>query len=226
MYERLYECADRVGYSCDVSDIAFTEDDLYKVFWAFDYDNPQFLELGSGCQYMASTYNGVETKEIVILYGRSSVPQGTFDSTSQSVLAAARQQPSDYEQLKYVHDWIVNNTVYQYADTDYECEADGPVVYGRAVCEGYSKAFMYFAQSLGFECVCAIGKAGGVDHMWNMVKLGGQWYNVDATWDDPVMSDGSNALRHKYFLVSDSMIMQDHSFDTPFKLPDAPYSYL
>lgn len=203
--------------------------DIETAFWAFDYDNPQFLELGSGCQF-SYIGSGGSTRYVCIYieYGRktSQVPKSDFESTAENVLANARAMSGDYEKLKYVHDWIVNNTVYIYADTHYESEADGPVVYGKAICEGYSKAFMYFAQSMGYECVCVRGAAGGVDHMWNMVKLNGQWYHVDVTWDDPVMSDGSQMLRHKYFLISDSTIRQDHIIDSPFALPSAPYSYV
>lgn len=227
VYRRIFSCAENGSSICELSDLDVTADDIDDAYWAFDYDNPQFLELGSGYSY-AYTESGGRRKltYLEIEYGRSSVPQGSFNSAAQSVLGQARQFDNGYDQLKYVHDWIVNNTVYRHADTYYETEADGPLVYGTAVCEGYSKAFMYFAQSLGYECVCAIGRAGGVDHMWNMVKLGGQWYNVDVTWDDPVMSDGSNKLRYNYFLISDSKIQQDHWFDTPFKLPDAPSSYM
>ena len=218
-----------MGGYCDISDIGLTADEIHTAYWAFDYDNPQFLELGSGYSYSyINTGGGPKIVGITIEYGRTSgaVPQNDFDSIAQNVLANARSMSSDYDKLKYVHDWIINNTRYILADTEYESEADGPVVYGRAICEGYSKAFMYFAQSMGFECVCAIGTADGVDHMWNMVKLNGQWYHVDATWDDPVTSDGSQILRHKYFLLSDSEIRRDHFIDTPFVLPSAPYSYV
>lgn len=230
LYERLYYCAQNDIEECDVSDLDVTKNDVFETYWSFDYENPQFPRLGSGYEItLTDPRISNKVNSVKILYGRTAdeVQQADFDATAQAVLEAARAQGSDYEKLKFVHDWIVKNTDYSNTGAAYESEADGPIVYGSALCEGYSKAFMYFAQSLGFECVCAIGFAGGVDHMWNMVKLGGQWYNVDATWDDPIMSDGSNTLRHKYFLISDRQIKQDHSFDTRFfSLPDAPNNYL
>lgn len=238
IYARLFDCAKTVGESIDVSDLGYTanEHDLGELdtaFWAFDYDNPQFLELGSGYSYSYSKSSSGQTlmKTVKISYARpsSQIRQSEFDNTAQKVLANANAQSSDYEKLKYVHDWIVNNTVYTNNDADYIREADGPIVYGKAVCEGYSKAFMYFAQSMGFECVCVAGKGyssgKGEDHMWNLVKLGGQWYNVDVTWDDPVMSNGSQTLRYNYFLISDSAIGKDHTVGNPFAVPSAPNSY-
>ena len=59
------------------------------------------------------------------------------------------------------------------------------------VCEGYARAFMVLCQQLGVPCVLVDGPAkDGVfdqpeDHMWNYVRLGGKWYAVDVTWNDP-----------------------------------------
>ena len=59
-----------------------------------------------------------------------------------------------------------------------------------------------------------------------MVKLNGQWYHVDVTWDDPVRSDGTQTLRDDYFLISDSEIREDHVISSPFTLPSAPSGYV
>ena len=72
---------------------------------------------------------------ININYGRTSVPNSEFKNITKSVLADAETMPSDYEKLKYVHDWLVNNTAYTITGAAYETEADGPVVYGKALCE-------------------------------------------------------------------------------------------
>ena len=228
IYARLFACAQNREKECDVSDLGASKDDLYTAFWAFDYDNPQFLELGSGYTYRYSKSDSAnKMKSMEINYGRTSseVPQTRFDSAAAEILAEARAVESDYEKLKYIHDRLIGDTVYTNTDADYESEADGPVVYGKALCEGYSKAFMYFAQSLGFPCVCAVGSAKGTDHMWNKVKLNGAWYNVDLTWDDPVRSDGTQTTEYGYFLISDSDLRQTHTIDTPFALPPALRSY-
>ncbi len=228
IYARLFACAEKREKECDVSDLGASKDDLYTAFWAFDYDNPQFLELGSGYTYKYSkSDSGNKMKSMEINYGRTSseVPQTQFDNAAAEILAKARAMGSGYEKLKYIHDRLIGGTVYTNTDADYESEADGPVVYGKALCEGYSKAFMYFAQSLGYPCVCAVGSAKGTEHMWNKVKLDGVWYNVDLTWDDPVRSDGTQITEYGYFLISDADLLQTHTIDTPFALPPAPQSY-
>ncbi len=224
VYARLFESAKNNTGDINVTDLNLSVDDTTKAYWAFDYDNANFLTLGSGYSYSYDTSTG-DVVSIAINYGRSSgnVPSSQFETTAQAVIAEAQQMGSDYERLKYIHDWIVNNTSYSNNGTASRNEADGPVVYGQAVCEGYSKAFMYFAQSLGYECVCVAGYADG-DHMWNMVKVEDTWYHVDVTWDDPISSSGPT-LRYNYFLVGDSTIGYDHRIDNYFVVPSAPYDY-
>ncbi len=225
VYNRLYNCANNNTEECDISDLDVTKQDVYKAYWAFDYDNPQFLELGSGYEvtFLNSKLSN-KVKSVKINYGRmpDEVQQTEFDARAEAVLEEARAQGSDYEKLKYVHDWIVDNTVYTNTGAVYESEADGPIVYGKALCEGYSKAFMYFAQSLGFPCICSVGTSRNEGHMWNMVKLGGAWYNVDVTWDDPESPDGTQVLRHDYFLINDAQLRLDHRVEHPLVLPNAP----
>lgn len=70
---------------------------------------------------------------------------------------------------------------------------------------------------LDIECVTVEGTAynGTEDHAWNMVRLDGDWYCVDVTWDDPVSSTPvSPAAAHMYFNVtSDFMRQFGHQWD-------------
>lgn len=228
VYERLYNAAEASSRAdVSVEDLGVNTDDVNIAYWAFDYDNPQFLQLGSG--YMIKAYENDKAHPVFVSidYGRTAgqVSQASFERAANNIIAQASQMPTDYEKLLYIHDWLVNNTVYSFNGAQYDYEADGPLVYGRGVCEGYSKAFMYLAQSMGFECVCAVGSGKGVDHMWNKVKLYGEWYNVDVTWDDPIRSNGANSLRYDYFLISDYEISGDHRVDNFFPLPAAYNSY-
>ncbi len=228
VYARLYDCAKNNAEECDVSDLDVSKQDVFDAYWAFDYENPQFLTLGSGYEitFLNSKVSN-KVKSIKVNYGRTANETGQteFEARAETVLEESRAQESDYDKLKYVHDWIVDNTVYTKSGAVYESEADGPIVYGQALCEGYSKAFMYFAQSLGFQCICAIGSGHLEDHMWNMVKIGSSWYNVDVTWDDPVNSDGTQELRHDYFLINDAQFRLDHRVEHPLVLPNAPDGY-
>ena len=47
----------------------------------------------------------------------------------------------------------------------------------------------------------------GATHAWNIVYCNGAYYNLDTTWDDPIINPVvKNNLRYRYFLIPDSWI--------------------
>ncbi len=129
---------------------------------------------------------------------------------------------SKYEQIKEVHNWLIDNIVY---DTDMTAQNQysivGALVEGQAVCEGYARSFKYILDGLGIPCVLVSGTGTNSNgetesHAWNYVQLDGKWYGVDVTWDDPVII-GSGSLddenRYKYFLKGKSTFQSSHIED-------------
>ena len=57
----------------------------------------------------------------------------------------------------------------------------------------------YLLREAGLSC--AIASSENINHAWNIVKIRGNWYHIDATWDDPVW-DMPGRSYHDYFLVS------------------------
>lgn len=225
-YGRIFEAAAAHEETVDMSDLGLMVDDLETLYWAFDYDNPQFFWLDNGYGY-GYNYSG-QLLSVKMIYSRTKSEaeqiSKEFDAATAEVLAEAAKYDSDYERLKVIHDWIVNKTSYITSGPSYKSEADGAIVYGKALCEGYSKAFMYLAQAAGIPTICVSGISNGGGHMWNMVQVGGQWYHVDVTWDDPVST--TPMLRYDYFMVGDKTIKTDHAFNNWIKMPTAPSDYL
>jgi hypothetical protein len=125
---------------------------------------------------------------------------------------------SDYVIELEIHDYIVNNTVYDKRYFDNKTEpveshtAYGPLVLGTSVCEGYAEAMNLLCYYAGIECLMVEGYAGG-DHAWNIVNIDHAYYQVDLTWDDPTQDDGTQTLRHLYFNISDAKMTLDHDWD-------------
>ena len=126
---------------------------------------------------------------------------------------------SEYETVKAIHDYIVNNTQYDYdrllngTVPDISHSPLGVLQYGVAVCQGYAYAFELLCDLSGIECEFVGGVAGGGGHAWNQVKVDGKWYNIDVTWDDPIYYFNgvlTPYLSYDYFLVSDAVLYQDH----------------
>ena len=123
---------------------------------------------------------------------------------------------TEYDIVKAIHDYIVNNTVYDYdnyLNGTILCTSYGPrgvLLHGIAVCSGYADTFELLCDLAGIECVVIGGWSTrtGEGHAWNQVRVDGVWYNVDVCWDDPVSS--KPILRYNYFLISDEEFYTTH----------------
>lgn len=210
----------------DLLDCNITKTDYDKALAAILADNPHILSTKGAGSYMPS---GNKMSYIKYSYNLTAAQcaetMKTIEKNTASVIAEAKTLGTDYDRIKLFHDWIINRTDYIANGEKYTWRLDGPIIYAKSVCEGYSKAFSYLCQSVGIECICISGTGNGGGHMWNMVKVDGKWYHIDVTWDDPLTTSGKPMLRYDYFLISEAKIREDHTIDNTFKIPSAPSNY-
>ena len=128
----------------------------------------------------------------------------------------------DYEKEAALHDYIVNNSKYDERINSGNMpkesySAYGVLINGVGVCQSYALAMDRLLKACGIESMMVIGEAndgtGWISHGWNIVKIGGQYYHLDATWDDPVVKDGGNMSRYSYFNVTDEQIEKNHKWN-------------
>ncbi|WP_442600421.1 transglutaminase domain-containing protein [Neobacillus sp. D3-1R] len=130
-----------------------------------------------------------------------------------SILKEAKKQPTNLEKIKYVHDYIMNHTKYD-LDNYYKKTVpksshtpNGPLLYGTAVCDGYSTTMSLLLNKLNIPTLEVEGKAGdGIAHSWNLIYLDGEFYYLDATFDD----ENDHNFNYNYFLVPQNMLSKDH----------------
>lgn len=181
-----------------------------------------------GFSYTYTTHdNGVTTYDLTYTYfydlSPETVRQWRAETEAVAVSLAGSLFASDmpdYERVLRIHDWIINNTRYNTRDLEEAGNhlAYGALVKGSCVCQGYAEAFLLLANAAGLEVAYVSGDAtnstGATEsHAWNAVKVQGDWYMIDPTWDDPTSSDGSDVLRYDYFLVSGQQLARDHTWD-------------
>lgn len=121
--------------------------------------------------------------------------------------ATVHEGMSQWQKALSIHDYLVTHCAYDLTYT-YRKGYDA-IVRGTSVCSGYAEAYMYLLQRVGIDCRYV--SSDGMDHGWNVVKINGNWYHVDATWDDPT-ADLSGRCLHRYFLLSDTAMADgDHN---------------
>ncbi len=155
-----------------------------------------------------------------------------YECVTEAIAALITDGMSDYEKELALHDYIIDVSDYDRAelypglgspDPD-NSNPYGTLINGRAICSGYSGTFQLFMDMLGIECVTVNGAANAdrEEHAWNMVRLGGEWYCVDVTWDDPVgLVTNSDFERHQYFNVTSEYLRDTRHFWEGEDVPEA-----
>ena len=161
---------------------------------------------------MENSYNAE-----AVLEAYRSGDDSSLSETDRSILKAAKDvieseindDMSDYEKELAIHDYITEWSRFDYSVfgrsgsdgfTDGSNTPYGVLIDRSAMCHGYSSTFQLFMDMLDIECMTVFGIPGsnGVEHSWNMVKLDGEWYQVDCAWDDPI----GGSPGHTYFNVT------------------------
>ena len=125
----------------------------------------------------------------------------------------------EWEKEKIIHDYLCRSVIYDahYKDSSYECV--GPLLFGRGVCEGISKASKLLFDYVGIESLIVHGRSkqrinailNSDSHAWNVVRIGGTYSHLDVTFDLTVMA--FFYPRYDYFNLSDEDIQLDHEYD-------------
>ena len=113
----------------------------------------------------------------------------------------------------FIHDFIVENVKYDKLKKEYSHEIIGALGNGVAVCEGIAKAVKILCDEWNIWCIIALSEANpekGIKyrHAWNVIRIGGQYYHLDATFDNTLSRD--DVVRHDYVNLSDKQIFRDH----------------
>lgn len=128
-------------------------------------------------------------------------------------LARPASNLSEWEKERYIHDFICTQVRYDKLKKSYSHEILGPLGQGVGVCEGMAKSVKALCDQLGLWCIVVISENApdkGIKyrHAWNVVKVGGNYYHLDATFDNSVGSP--ELVRYDYFNLEDRRIFRDH----------------
>lgn len=136
------------------------------------------------------------------------------------VVAGIDSSMTDVERILEVHDFLVRECDYDYENylnntlPSYTGTIEGVLIKKKAVCQGYAEAFAIIMNHLGYDTY--IVTSWEMNHAWNLIRVGDNWYHVDCTWDDPIFNGNTfywnvnndyadeGHVGHTYFLKSDS----------------------
>jgi hypothetical protein len=216
----------------DVTDTAFVRANFMKpekvteLFNDILWNHPEIFYVSKSYRYYREWLSDGTIKSFLIQdieYGvtrdRYAEAKGKFDEAVKDAMESVKGIDDPVMKALKLHDYIIRICDY---DTVARDEHDSSplartaysvLVRHLAVCEGYTMAYRYLLARANITSEEVISES--MNHCWNYVKIGENWYHVDVTWDDPLVNgkivSGTANLTHEHFLLSDAaMRMKDH----------------
>lgn len=170
----------------------------------FHYENPQYFFLNNG---ILSTPDYSEVCLCIYpLFAAGSErikARNEISSLADSWAPTIEAQSTDAGKVKAIHDLVTSHVTYNSAlydsnfkndDNEYSQSLYSVMGWSekKSVCAGYSMAMAFLCNKYGIDTVCVTSDF----HQWNLVRIGSQWYILDATWDD---ADGNQGYERFYF---------------------------
>ena len=196
----------------DVEDLANDPDLLSHInnfvhpYNGFNHIETQYDSLGKVNIHIQKSYSKKQIREI----------NQVIDQLYNQLVVVG---DSDINNIRRVHDYIINHTTYDSLRSDYNITtyhsdiAYGPLLQGYGICGGYADAMELFLEKMGIINY----KISSEQHVWNAVYLDQKWYHLDLTWDDPVTTNGENYLEHTFFMIDTPTLLatelSEHNFN-------------
>ena len=240
IYKSIVTAVENTDNFVDITKHALKPDQATALLDKVFADNPQFFWVSKFVSLMYTSDNKVlyiilyymdgtaidtldAKQQVVPAANRQTIANqiAAFNARVAAVLADVSPALSDIEKEKAIHDYITETVAYDHDSADQTLVYGKPYsraydVYGaacekKAACEGYAKLFQYLCYCVGINATQIVGIGHGGPHMWNAVKIGSDWYNMDVTWDDVEMPGVGYYL---YFNRTDSVFAETHTVDS------------
>lgn len=197
---------------------------ITQALQAYKNDHPETFWLTNESKYYVKDNSTTVEFEYSMAPSEILTAKDKFENKIDNILHDL-PEGNDFEKEEYINNCIIDNCKYDDAAAETneikgnENDAYGALVDGNAVCEGYSRAFQLLCNKANIDCVMVSGTVDNTNHAWNCVKIGGEWYQIDVTWND---TDGEkDYLQNDYFNLTDSLMLEDHTLSPKYSDVDA-----
>lgn len=174
------------------------DDSIDRSYHAVLKDHPEIFWVHNREKIYKTTYSDsdycVFTPGYTYTDGEIDEIQTAMEQSFQEVRALIPEDASDYEKVRIVYTYVINHTQYQTGEDDQSIA--GVFWKKSAVCAGYAGAVQYLLERLDIPCIYVDGSTKGSTegHAWDIVKIGQEYYYVDATnGDQPDFLNGDAA---------------------------------
>ena len=187
-------CAREKEFYLTISD----DDSIDRSYHAVLKDHPEIFWVHNREKIYKTTYSDsdycVFTPGYTYTDGEIDEIQTAMEQSFQEVRALIPEDAGDYEKVRIVYTYVIDHAQYQTGEDDQSIA--GVFWKKSAVCAGYAGAVQYLLERLDIPCIYVDGSTKGSTegHAWDIVKIGQEYYYVDATnGDQPDFLNGDAA---------------------------------
>lgn len=158
--------------------------------------------------YVMDTAANVYYLRLSFNIGVSDSKYPSVDSIVRSAVAECNSKTdgSEYAKALWLHDWLLDQL--EYDKTLKWSSAESALTRELGTCQAYESAYAKLLTAAGIENSETRDTYDG--HTWNAMKLDGQWYQTDCTWDDSSDNWYSFDQRRLYFGLTDELMAIAH----------------
>ena len=220
----------------------------YNAFWNYLYEIPEFNDVSryfknfNAFQTEYKTYYEwtIETEYDITKKELRQLNKFVINWTAKNI----NDDMTDEEKVRAINDFMVAEYRYTFGDKG-PCKSQGcteeklgkysvystfSLIYGKGgVCDAKAKLFYRLAKKAGLDVLYVTGYVNKTTlHAWNLVKVDGNWYHVDNTWNrssEVGMNEYQYIMIRDYYLKGDASMKKGHHSWKSGKYPAAPKDY-
>lgn len=153
------------------------------------YECPELIQLDNRTSYSIYSKSNLKTQinslglEYIMTKEEYSSCLAACNEVVESIAMNTLNLSDEQKEIK-AYEYIVKNTLYD-ADALHASTAYGALIQKKAKCDGISLAMKMIMDKMGVSCVVVPGIEDGetIGHAWNIIKINGNYYDLDITTD-------------------------------------------
>ena len=231
----------------DVRAYNLSESGLTEAIINVRYNHPDLFYVSKYFEYGTSNGRVVEVYPDYTMSGSTlTTARAVYEQKLNEIMSLVDPNWSELEKILFFNDYLVTHFAYDTTYNNYD--AYSFLTEGTGVCQAYYLT----CKALLDKCLISsgYGRSDNANHVWNLVKIGNDWYHMDVTWNDPLYDnyDIFGYAGHTYFLFSTQAMLSnpkteertdwktnleslewcnDTRYDDLYwKTVDAPYAYV
>ncbi|GFH41580.1 hypothetical protein Hs30E_01310 [Lactococcus hodotermopsidis] len=230
VYRELQNAIQNFQAQIDTQAQHLTQEKFSKVAEAVLLDHPEYFWYSGKIETWVQSADSAAIAQYEISFDFTAAEVADLNQQIElkiSDFVAKNAGKTEYDKALAAYQYVIEQNDYNHAAAtagkadatdDRSYSMLGALLDGTAVCEGYADALQYLLARLAMTAHVVVGVANDQNHAWNLVKIDGENYYLDATWGDASFTkeDKRANIDYTYFGMTTAELEMDHKIANDF----------